>query len=82
VNLGLSVGSLLEGMLGMAGLLSFAWSTTTLIALAQLILPRALPQLRVQDDPATSDSDLVAEERQAQRVTLRLVDPAWRLRSP
>jgi hypothetical protein len=35
---------LLEGMLGMAGLLSFAWSTSVLIALAQQLMQRALTQ--------------------------------------
>jgi len=33
---------LLEGMLGMAGLLSFAWSTSALIAIAQQLLQQAL----------------------------------------
>lgn len=33
---------LLEGMLGMAGLLSFAWSTSALIAIAEDLMRRAL----------------------------------------
>lgn len=37
---------LLEGMLGMAGLLSFAWSTSVLIALAQELMLRALNRQR------------------------------------
>jgi len=37
---------LLEGMLGMAGLLSFAFSTSVLVAVAQQILQRALTEQR------------------------------------
>jgi len=39
---------LLEGMLGMAGLLSFAWSTSVLIALAQQLMQRALARRQAE----------------------------------
>jgi len=43
---------LLEGMLGMAGLLSFAFSTSVLVAVAQQIMRRALREQRQETERA------------------------------
>jgi hypothetical protein len=48
---------LLEGMLGMAGLLSFAFSTSALLALAQQLVPMPFMGLQAKKSGGTSGSD-------------------------